>query len=103
MENKTLKIQIIIQTIYLDKLLAFLESRSITGFSAFEIDRGKGTQIGEHMIEGLLPTTRWTYMFSISKESTYKAMKESLCAFLDKYKGTLVVTLVYDSYHIGVE
>lgn len=103
MENKILKIQIIIQTIYLDKLLDFLEKRQVTGFSAFEIDRGKGTKMGEHMVEGLLPTSRWTYMFSISQESTYKAMKEDLCAFLDNYKGALIVTLVYDAYHIGID
>lgn len=102
MDNKTLKIEIIIQTIYLDKLLDFLEDRLIRGFSAFEIDRGKGTKRGEHMVEGLLPTSRWTYMFSITQESTYQVMREDLCAFLDKFKGALVVTLVYDSYHIGI-
>jgi len=87
---KIKKIEIIISNTFLQSLIEILESAGIHGYTAVEIFRGKGAKRGEHLSEGLLPTSRNTLLFTIASDELTNNIIEKVQPFLDDRGGVLL-------------
>ena len=88
------KIEIIIANTFLQQLIEQLEQLGVHGYTAVEIFRGKGIKRGEHLSEGLLPTTRNSLIFTIGTKEITKKVIEHLQPFLDERGGLMIVSNV---------
>ncbi|GEM_PF-6234962 len=95
------KLEIIISNSYLEQLVDHLEDLGVHGYTALEIFRGKGIKTGDHLSEGLLPTTRSTMLICLVGE----AMVEDIFGDLEKYINDRngVVFTVPVLRHMGVK
>lgn len=89
---KLLKIEIIIANTFLQPVINLLEEAEVHGYSALDISRGKGTQRGEQLAEGLLPTTRNSLIFTIANKQVADKVIETVQPFLDQRGGILITT-----------
>ena len=87
---KLLKIEIIISNTFLQQLVEILEKSGVHGYTALDIFRGKGTTRGEHLSEGLLPTSRNSLLFTIASEELTTKIIENVQPFLDDRGGVLL-------------
>ncbi len=85
-----IKLEIIISNLYLDRLIEKLESAGVKGYTAVEIARGKGIKQGEHLAEGLLPTSNNTIIFTICDASKISNIISSIQPFLEERGGMLI-------------
>lgn len=85
-----IKIEIIIANAFLEGLIHKLEQTGIHGYTALEIFRGKGVKRGEHLSEGLLPTTRNSLVFTIGTKETTDRVIENIQTYLDERGGVLI-------------
>ncbi|RED97918.1 P-II family nitrogen regulator [Marinoscillum furvescens] len=97
---KLQKIEIIIANSFLQDLIQQLEGCGIHGYTALEIFRGKGTQRGEQLSEGLLPITRNSLVFTITEEKLSEQVIQKLDPFISERGGVLIVTEV--THAIGI-
>ncbi|MFK7953549.1 MAG: P-II family nitrogen regulator [Ekhidna sp.] len=84
------KIEIIISNTFLRQLVELLEDTGVHGYTALDIVRGKGTKRGEHLSEGLLPTSRSSLLFTIANEELTSKIIENIQPFLDDRGGILI-------------
>jgi len=85
-----IKIEIILSNTFRQPLIELLEEAGVHGYTAVEIFRGKGIKRGEHLSEGLLPTSRNTLLFTIASSKNATRIVESIQPFLDERGGVLV-------------
>ncbi|SOD22866.1 P-II family nitrogen regulator [Nitrosomonas ureae] len=85
-----IKLEIIISNIYLERLIEKLESAGVKGYTAVEITRGKGIKQGEHLSEGLLPTSNNTIIFTICDASKISNIISNIQPFLQERGGMLI-------------
>jgi len=88
------KIEIIIANTFLQDLIEKLEKVGVHGYTALEIFRGKGIKRGEHLSEGLLPTTRNTLIFSIGTKEITEKVIEHVQPYLDERGGVIITTKI---------
>ncbi len=86
-----IKIEIIISNTFLQPLIKLLEEASVQGYTAIEIVRGKGIKQGEHLSEGLLPTSRRTLLFTLTTAKNSKQIMKKVQPFLDHRGGILMM------------
>lgn len=84
------KVEIIISNTFLQPLIEMLENVGVHGYTAVEIFRGKGAKRGEHLSEGLLPTSRNTLLFTIASADLSTKIIETVQPFLDDRGGVLL-------------
>lgn len=94
------KLEIIISNSYLEELVNHLEEIGVNGYTALEIFRGKGIRSGEHLSEGLLPTTRNTLIICLVTEDVVNEIFEDLTKYIDVRRGVLFTVPVLR--HIGI-
>lgn len=85
-----IKIEIIISNTFLQPLIEKLEKVGVHGYTAIDIFRGKGIKRGEHLSEGLLPTSRNTLLFTIATAELSSKIIESVQPYLDERGGVLL-------------
>jgi len=85
-----IKIEIIISNTFLQPLIEMLEDVGVHGYTALEIFRGKGIKRGEHLSEGLLPTSRNTMLFTIASAELSSKIVEQIQPYLDERGGILL-------------
>lgn len=83
------KLEIIISNSYLEELVNHLEEIGVNGYTALEIFRGKGIRSGEHLSEGLLPTTRNTLIICLVTEDVVDEIFEDLKKYINDRSGVL--------------
>lgn len=88
------RIEVIVDDIHLDNVLALLERCGVLGYTAIEVARSKGLKKGESLREGLLPTTRKTLLFSIVPEARAEKLRVCLEPFLEERAGVLICSTV---------
>lgn len=84
------KIEIIIANAFLQRLTEQLEDLGVHGYTALEISRGKGIKRGEHLAEGLLPTTRNSLLFSVAPKQVVDQVITQLKIYLEERGGILM-------------
>ncbi len=85
-----IKIEIIVSNTFLQSLIEKLEQIGVHGYTALEIFRGKGIKRGEHLSEGLLPTSRSTLLFTITSKNLSEKIKDTIQPFLDERGGVML-------------
>ncbi|MDW3197053.1 MAG: hypothetical protein R8G66_32040 [Cytophagales bacterium] len=95
------KLEIIISNSYLEQLVNHLEEIGVNGYTALEIFRGKGIRTGEHLSEGLLPTTRNTLIICLVTEQVVNEIFEDLRKYLEDRSGVLFTVPVIR--HMGIK
>ena len=85
-----IKIEIILSNTFLQSLIELLEEVGVHGYTAVEIFRGKGIKRGEHLSEGLLPTSRNTLLFTIASSENAEQIIASVQPFLEERGGALM-------------
>lgn len=83
------KLEIIISNTYLEELVNHLEEVGVQGYTALEITRGKGARKGEHLSDGLLPTSRSTLLISLVTEEMVNEIFDDLHKYIDERNGVL--------------
>lgn len=83
------KLEIIIANTYLEELVNYLEVIGVKGYTALEITRGKGARKGEHLSDGLLPTSRSTLLICLVTEEIVNEIFENLKVYINKRNGVL--------------
>ena len=96
------KLEIIISNMYLEELVNHLERIGLNGYTAIEVARGKGAREGEHLADGLLPTTRSTLLISIVTEETAKEIFDDLHKYIEKRKGVMFTVPVMQSMGVSL-
>lgn len=89
------KIEIVIANTFLETLIEQLEDLGVQGYTAIEITRGKGIKRGEHLTEGLLPTTRSSLIFTVCKEEITEKVVRHIQPFLDKRGGVIITYKIH--------
>jgi nitrogen regulatory protein PII len=100
MENKIIKLEIIISKVYMESVADFLEKNNVSGFTALEISRGKGKLLGEHISDGISNDTLWMLVFTVITFAEYSAFKDNLAKQLKTIRGTCIVTEVLEATNI---
>lgn len=85
------KLEIIISNSYLKELVNHLEDLGVQGYTALEITKGKGIRSGEHLSEGLLPTTRSTLLISLVSEEIANKIFDNLEKFITDRHGVVFI------------
>lgn len=83
------KLEIILSNSYLEELVAHLEEIGVRGYTALEISRGKGIKTGEHLSEGLLPTSRNSLIICLVTEPTVDEIFDDLMQYINDRNGVL--------------
>ena len=83
------KLEIIISNTYLEELVDHLEEIGVKGYTALEISRGKGTRKGEHLSDGLLPTSRSTLIICLVTEKMVIEIFDDLHKYINERNGVL--------------
>ncbi|WP_422360346.1 P-II family nitrogen regulator [Reichenbachiella sp.] len=94
------KLEIIISNTYLEQLVDHLEDIGVNGYTALEIFRGKGIRTGEHLSEGLLPTTRNTLIICLVTEDVVEEIFEDLKVYINERNGVLFTVPILR--HMGI-
>lgn len=83
------KLEIIISNTYLEELVDHLEEIGVQGYTALEISRGKGARKGEHLSDGLLPTSRSTLLICLVTEEMVDEIFDDLHKYINERNGVL--------------
>ncbi len=103
MKNKIVKLEIIIPTLYLSRLINFLNTYQVSGYTVIEIDQGKGINHGEYKANDLLPTTRSHWVFCIILLKQFTRIKNELEDFLSELGGAYILIEVLNATNIKVK
>jgi nitrogen regulatory protein PII len=89
--KKMKKIEIIIESIYLNKVLDLFKKREITGYTIIRDIEGSGGH-------GLKPADQFSdilsnnYIFTVCEEEKLEEIREEIRSFIKKYGGKCIVT-----------
>ena len=95
------KLESIISNTYLEQLVNHLEEIGVSGYTALEIFRGKGASNGEHLSEGLLPTTRNSLIICLVTEAMVNEIFEDLKSYIEVRNGIMFTVPVLRSMGIS--
>lgn len=102
MTDKIIKMEIIIPSVYMKKLVELLQDNGVKGFSGIDISFGAGTVNGERDTYDFIPATESHLLFSVMRYSTYRTISTQIGNFLDNYGGAHIITEVLEATNIYV-
>ena len=96
MENGMMKkLEVVIPNSFLEEVVNDFTKADIHGYTALDVDRGKGENKGENLLAGLIPVTRNTYVFAICNHEQAMEAKRLIEPLLEETGGILVVSDVF--------
>ncbi|MFT5616846.1 MAG: nitrogen regulatory protein PII [Arenicella sp.] len=96
MENgKMKKLEVVIPNSFISEVISDFAKADIHGYTALDVDRGKGENTSENLLAGLLPVTRNTYIFAICDEKEAQVARELIEPLLEETGGILIVSDVF--------
>jgi len=85
------KVEIIIESIYINRLLELLERHNITGYTIIKDIAGRGGH-GLKTADDFTDVFSNNYLFAVCEEEKYLNMQEDIRGFIKKYGGKCIVT-----------
>lgn len=85
------KVEIIIQSVYIKKLLGIFKENEISGYTVIRDIEGCGIH-GLQRSDEITDVSSNNYIFTICEEEKLASMKEDLISFIKKYGGKCIVS-----------
>ena len=85
------KIEIIIESIYLNKVLDLFKERDITGYTIIKDIQGSGGH-GIKMADQFSDIQSNNYIFTVCDDSKFEEIKEEIRSFTKRYGGKCIVS-----------
>jgi len=85
------KVEIIVESIYINRLLELLEGHGITGYTIIKDIAGCGGH-GLKTADDFTDVFSNNYLFTVCEEEKYSNMQEDIRSFIKKYGGKCIVT-----------
>lgn len=85
------KVEIIIESVYIDRLLGLLKRYKITGYTLIKNIQGCGSH-GLKTADDITDVFSNNYIFTVCEEDKYLSMQEDIRSFIKKYGGKCIVT-----------
>lgn len=89
--KKMKKIEIIIESIYLNRLLGLFKKRKITGYTIIRDIEGSGGH-GLKTADEFSDILSNNYIFTVCEEEKLEEIKEEIRSFIKKYGGKCIVS-----------
>ena len=89
------KLEVVIPNSFLEEVIKDFAKADIHGYTALDIDRGKGENKGENLLAGLIPVTRNTYVFAICNLKEAQTAQKLIEPLLEETGGILVISDVF--------
>lgn len=89
--KKMKKIEIIIESIYLNKVLDLFKKRDITGYTIIKDIEGSGGH-GIKMADQFSDIQSNNYIFTLCEELKFEEMKEEIRSFIKRYGGKCIIS-----------
>ncbi|CAM3879691.1 P-II family nitrogen regulator [Arcobacter cloacae] len=85
------KIEVIVESVYLNRLLDLLKQKGITGYTIIRDIQGCGGH-GLKMADEITDVFSNNYIFTVCDEEKFLFMIEDIRAFIKKYGGKCIIT-----------
>jgi len=85
------KVEIIIESVYINRLLELLKGHGITGYTIIKDIEGCGGH-GLKTADDVTDVFSNNYLFTVCEESKYLSMQEDIRSFIKKYGGKCIVS-----------
>lgn len=85
------KVEIIIESIYINRLLELFTRYNITGYTLIKDIQGSGVH-GLKTADDITDVFSNNYIFTVCEEQIYKNMQEDIRTFIKKYGGKCMIT-----------
>ena len=85
------KVEIIIESIYINRLLELLKGHGITGYTIIKDIAGCGGH-GLKTADDVTDVFSNNYLFTVCEEEKYLNMQENIRSFIKRYGGKCIVT-----------
>ncbi|MGB1226482.1 MAG: P-II family nitrogen regulator [Poseidonibacter sp.] len=89
--KKMKKMELIIESIYLNKLLDLFKERDITGYTVIKDIEGSGGH-GIKMADQFSDIQSNNYIFTVCDNTKFEEIKEEIRAFTKRYGGKCIVS-----------
>ncbi len=89
--KKMKKVEVIIESIYLNRLLDLFKKGNVTGYTIIRDIEGAGGH-GLKTADDAHDILSNTYVFTLCNEEKFTRMIEKLRAFIDKYGGKCIIS-----------
>lgn len=89
--KKMKKMELIIESIYLNKLLDLFKERDITGYTVIKDIEGSGGH-GIKMADQFSDIQSNNYIFTVCDDAKFEEIKEEIRAFTKRYGGKCIVS-----------
>lgn len=88
---KMKKVEIIIESVYINRLLELLKGHGITGYTIIKDIEGCGGH-GLKTADDVTDVFSNNYLFAVCEEEKYLSMQEDIRSFIKKYGGKCIVS-----------
>jgi nitrogen regulatory protein PII len=88
--QKMKKVEVIIESIYLNRLIELFKEANVTGYTVIRDIEGAGGH-GLKTADDAHDILSNTYVFTLCNEEKFNKMIEKIRAFIDKYGGKCIV------------
>jgi len=85
------KVEVIIEAVYINKFLAFMNKHGVDSYTLIKDIEGKGGH-GLKLADDITDVGANDYIFAVVEEDEYLKFKEELRSFIKKYGGKCFVT-----------
>lgn len=85
------KVEVIIESVYLNRLLDLFKSKGIRHYTLIKDVEGNGGH-GLRMNDDVTDVGSNSYIFTVCEEETFLSLKEDIRSFVKKYGGKAIVT-----------
>jgi nitrogen regulatory protein PII len=85
------KVEIIIESVYINRLLELLKGHGITGYTIIKDIEGCGGH-GLKTADDVTDVFSNNYLFTVCEEEKYLSMQEDIRSFIKKYGGKCIVS-----------
>ena len=89
--TKMKKVEIIIESVYINRLLKLLTKYEITGYTLIKNIQGCGGH-GLKTADDVTDVFSNNYIFTVCEEEKYLSMQEDIRSFIKKYGGKCIVS-----------
>lgn len=89
--KKMKKIEIIVESIYLNKILELFKEREITGYTIIRDIEGSGGH-GLKTADQFNDTLSNNYIFTVCEEPKFEEIKEEIRSFIKRFGGKCIVS-----------
>ncbi len=89
--KKMKKIEIIVESIYLNKILELFKEREITGYTIIRDIEGSGGH-GLKTADQFNDILSNNYIFTVCEESKFEEIKEEIRSFIKRFGGKCIVS-----------